>query len=30
MASMRDLSVATVGRALNSLSGLFKWAIRFG
>jgi integrase/recombinase XerC len=30
MASMRDLSVATVSRALNSLSGLFKWAIRFG
>jgi integrase/recombinase XerC len=30
MASMRDLSVATVRRALNSLSGLFKWAIRFG
>jgi integrase/recombinase XerD len=29
MASMRDLSTATVCRALNSLSGLFKWAIRF-
>lgn len=29
-ASMRDLSDATVRRALNSLSGLFKWAIRFG
>jgi integrase/recombinase XerC len=30
MASMSDLSAATVRRALNSLSGLFKWAVRFG
>jgi integrase/recombinase XerC len=29
MASMRHLSDATVTRALNSLSALFKWAIRF-
>jgi integrase/recombinase XerC len=29
-ASMRHLSDATVRRALNSLSGLFKWAVRFG
>jgi integrase/recombinase XerC len=30
MASMRDLSVATVRRAINALSSLFTWAIRFG
>lgn len=29
VASMRDLSDATVRRALNSLSGLFNWAVRF-
>ncbi len=30
MASMRDLADATVCRSLNALSGLFRWAIRFG
>jgi len=30
MASMRDLSDATVRRSLNALSGLFRWAVRFG
>jgi len=30
MASMRHLSAATVRRSLNALSGLFRWAVRFG
>lgn len=30
MASMRDLSASTVRRSLNALSGLFRWAVRFG
>ena len=30
VAAMHELSDATVRRALNSLSGLFKWAVRFG
>jgi len=30
VAAMHDLSDATVRRALNSLSSLFKWAVRFG
>ena len=30
MASMRDLSDATVRRSLTTLSGLFRWAVRFG
>lgn len=30
MASMRSLSTATVSRALNALSALYRWAIKFG
>jgi len=30
MASMRNLSVATVRRAINALSSLYVWAVRFG